>query len=155
RRARRCAAPAPRASRRGPRGHPAAPRRGSRRARRGAGRAADRVAAPARAEAAVIAALLAVALLLPDGGQLRVEATQVQVALGRRFEFVVSGPLEADATLTAPPPPDGLLADAPRLVDESGHRTLHWPLRAVREGDFVLRGLAVKNGATTEALPEL
>jgi hypothetical protein len=102
----------------------------------------------------VIAALLAAALLLADGRRFTVDVPHGPVALGQRFEVVVSGEVAADAKLAVPAPPDGLMADVPKLVEESGQRTLHWPLRAVREGEFTLSGLSVKTGEQTDALPD-
>lgn len=103
--------------------------------------------------------LAAVLLLAPDGGMpeggLRVAGPEAPVLLGRRFELVVSGTLPQDATLLLPELPEGLAGDAPQLVAAASGGELRWPLRALREGDYVLSGLAVDAGGERQALPDV
>jgi hypothetical protein len=105
------------------------------------------------------AALLAAGLLLlADGGppgELRVTASESPVLLGRRFDLVVSGALPDGATLATPELPAGLAAEPPRLVSTSAGGELRWPLRALREGDYLLAGLAVEAGGERRALPDV
>jgi hypothetical protein len=77
------------------------------------------------------------------------------VLLGRRFELVVSGALPEGATLVLPELPEGLAGDAPRRVAAEAGDELRWPLRALREGDYVLSGLFVDAGGEHRALPDV
>ncbi len=105
------------------------------------------------------ALLAAAALLAPDGGapggELRVTLPDAPVLLGRRFELVVSGPLPDGATLATPELPAGLAGEPPRRIAAEAGGELRWPLRALREGDYVLSGLAVEGGGEHHALPDV
>ena len=105
----------------------------------------------------MIALLAALALLAPStpDGELRVAGPEGPVLLGRRFEVVVSGPLPDGATLAVPELPEGLAGAPPGLTASAAGAQLRWPLRALREGDYVLKGLAVEGGGESHALPDV
>jgi hypothetical protein len=103
----------------------------------------------------VIALLAALLLLAPPDESFRVAGPETPVLLGRRFEVVVSGPLQDGATLAVPELPEGLAGAPPALAVGAEGSQWRWPLRALREGDYVLAGLAVESGGERHALPDV
>jgi len=107
----------------------------------------------------VIAALLLAALgalaPAPAADGWRVVAPQEAVLLGRRFELLVEGALQPGDALAVPEAPAGLAAGEPSLEEGPRGLRLRWPLRALREGRYVLSGLALARGAERHALPDV
>jgi hypothetical protein len=102
----------------------------------------------------VIAALLLAALLLPAPDGYSVDAPHDALQLGQRFEIVVRGPLAKGDELVTGALPDGLLGEQPKQVESAGD-PLRWPLRAVREGQFTLAGLAVRHEGEARPLADV
>ncbi len=103
----------------------------------------------------MIAALLLAAALAGAVDDFRVEPASGPVLLGRRFELVVRGPLQAGDRLLADAPGAGLAADEPGLAEGPDGRALRWPLRALHEGEFTLTGLFVERSGERHALPDV
>lgn len=83
------------------------------------------------------------AVIAPDGPLL----------LGDRFELIVTGGLDTSARVTLDALPEGLQPGEPRFEQVLDGLALHLPLRAVREGDLRVDGLAIVDAGGERAVP--